>query len=139
MNNGKLEAIKGILVGEYAGDMPEAMINAFADDLYHSLFVGQYSLDDIPAIIGEYESEANVYDVAFNYLFGQLIDLLDNNEATAKRLYDNFMYEFESLDVLAKLVNENAEYLTAEQLARAKEKAFGLYDSITLECYGITE
>lgn len=135
--NYKLEAIKGILVGEYAGDMTEDTINAFADDLYNSLFVEQYSLDDVAAIVGEYESEADVYDVDFNYLFGCLIDLLDNNEATAKRLYDNFMYEFESLEVLAKLVNENSEYLTAEQIASVKEKAFGLYDSITLEFYGI--
>ena len=138
MNNGKLEAIKVILIDEYAGDMSEATINAFADDIYHSLFVGQCSLDDIPAIVGEYESEANVNDVDFNFLFGRLIELLDNGKATAERLYNNFMNEFESLDAVVKLINENGMYLTAEQLARVKEKAFGLYDSVMLECYGIT-
>ncbi len=68
-----------------------------------------------------------------------MIELLDNNAVTAKRLYDSFMYELDEFETFLKLVNENAEFLSAYELAKAKEKAFGLFDRKLLECFGITK
>ncbi len=61
------------------------------------------------------------------------------SETTAKRLYKSFMHEFDLLDTFLKLVNLNAEYLSAEELAQAKEKAFWLFDRQMLEDCGIEE
>ena len=139
MNNGKLEKIREILKEEYEGKMSDSAIDAFAKSLYHSLFVGQYDLEDIPAIIIGYESEENVEDGDWCYIFGQLIELLDDGETTAKRLYRSFMYEFDLLDTFLKLYNDNAEYISAEELSTAKEKALSMFDKQILGAYGITE
>ena len=135
----KLKKIKEILKEEYKDKMSDAAIDAFAKELYYSLFIGQYDLDDIPAIIFGHESEEDIEGGDWCYLFGQLIDLLDDSETTAKRLYKSFMHEFDLLDTFLKLVNLNAEYLSAEELAQAKEKAFWLFDRQMLEDCGIEE
>ena len=49
------------------------------------------------------------------------------------------MHEFDLLDTFLKLVNLNAEYLSVEELAQAKGKAFGLFDRQMLEDCGIEE
>lgn len=139
MGTEKLQRIREILKEEYKGKMSNAAIDSFAKELHHSLFIGQYDLDDIPAIIFGHESEEDIEGGDWCYLFGQLIDLLDDNETTAKRLYRSFMHEFDLLDTFLKLVNYNAEYLSAEELANAKEKAFGLFDRQILEGCGIEE
>ena len=139
MNHEKLEKIKEILKEEYQDKMSEAAINAFDKSLHHSLFVWQYDLEDITAIIFEYEAEEEVESGDWCYLFGQLIDLLDDNETTAKRLYKSFMYEYDLLDTFLKLVYYNAEYLSEEELADVKEKAFQIFDRQILECCGIEE
>lgn len=138
-NKEKIEAIKKVLKNKYKGKMPEQTVNEFANDLYESVFVEQHDFDDIPAIVCGYESEANIEDSEWYNIFGSMIDLLDNNEETAKRLYKSFMYDFDSLDTFIKLINENAEYLSKEQLSEVKEKAIGLFDKNLLEWYGITE
>lgn len=135
----KIKEIKEILISQYEGKISEQALNGFANDLYESVFVEQYDLDDIPAIVVEYEAEANIEDSEWYYIFGCMINLLDNNEVTAKRLYNSFMYDFDSLDTFIKLINENAEYLSKEQLSAVKEKAIGLFDKNILEWYGITE
>lgn len=139
MSTDKLNKIKEILKGVYKDKMSDVTIDSFAKALHYSLFVGQYDLDDIPATIFEYESEEGIEGEDWCYLFGQLIDLLDDNEITAKRLYKSFMHEFDLLDTFLKLVNLNAEYLSAEELAQAKEKAFWLFDRQMLEDCGIEE
>lgn len=135
----KIEAIKKVLKVQYEGRMSEQTLNEFANNLYESVFVEQYDFDDIPAIVIEYETDAGIEDSEWYYIFSNIIDLLDNNEETAKRLYNNFMNEFECLDTFVKLVNENAEYLGKEQLLKVKEKGFDLFDKETLELLGITE
>lgn len=140
MNNDKLDKIKEILKEEYEGKMSEATIDAFAKALHHSLFVGEYELEDIPATIFEYESEEGIEEGGdWCYIFGQLIDLLEDNETTAKRLYRSFMHEFDLLDTFLKLINYNAEYLSKEEVTKAKEKAFGTFDRQILEGCGIDE
>lgn len=135
----KIKEINEILISLYECKMSEQTLNEFSNDLYESVFVGQYDFDDIPAIVFEYETNANIEDSEWYYIFGSVIDLLDNNEVTAKRLYNSFMNEFECLDTFVKLVNENAEYLSKEQLLKVKGKGFELFDKETLELYGITE
>ena len=139
MSTDKLNKIKEILKGVYKDKMSDVTIDSFAKALHYSLFVGQYDLDDIPATIFEYESEEGIEGEDWCYLFGQLIDLLDDNEITAKRLYKSFMHEFDLLDTFLKLVNLNAEYLSAEELAKTKKKAFWLFDRQMLEDCGIEE
>ena len=139
MSTDKLNKIKEILKGVYKDKMSDVTIDSFAKALHYSLFVGQDDLDDIPATIFEYESEEGIEGEDWCYLFGQLIDLLDDNEITAKRLYKSFMHEFDLLDTFLKLVNLNAEYLSVEELAQAKGKAFGLFDRQMLEDCGIEE
>lgn len=135
----KLEQIVQILKGVYKDKMSNETLNSFAEDLYDSLFVCEYDLDDITAIIFEYESEMGLEFSEFYYVFCELIDLLENNETNARRLYDSFMNDFDCLGTFVKLYNENAEYISAEELAKAKKKAFGFFDRLTLELYGITE
>lgn len=138
-NSDKLEQIRDILKDEYTDKMSDDTVAAFAEELYDSMFVEQYDLDDIFAIVGQYEDEAELEDSELLTVFGRLIDLLDNCETTAKRLYKSFMYDADILDTFVKLINENEEYIGAEKLAKAKEKAFGVFDRQLLEMYGITE
>lgn len=139
MDNTKLKEIKRILENEYGDQMSDALTNDFANTLYDSLFIGQYDLDDITAIIIDYETQANIEDSKWDYVFISIIDLLDNNETTAKRLYKSFMYDLDILDVLWKLVNENAEFLSAEELANVKKRAIGVFDEQILKALDIIE
>lgn len=135
----KFESIIKILKEVYGGKMPDGMLEEFADDLYDSLFVGQYDLYDIFAITDEYQSGAGIEQREDLYIFNCMLDLLDNGVATAQRLYNSFMYECDNLDTFLKLYDENAGYISAEKLAEAKEKALTIFDKETLEMYGITE
>lgn len=135
----KLGEIKEILADKYKDKMSNEILYPFAEDLYESLFVCEYSLDDILAIIFEYESEMDLEFSEVSYVFGKLIDLLKTNEVNARRLYESFMRDFDCLDTFVKLYNEYAEYLSEEELFKAKEKAFGTFDKFTLELYGIKE
>lgn len=139
MDNTKLKEIKRILENEYGDQMSDALTNDFANTLYDSLFIGQYDLDDITAIIRDYETQADIEDSKWDYVFISMIDLLDNNETTAKRLYKSFMYDLDMLDVLWKLVNENAEFLSAEELANVKKRAIGVFDEQILKALDIIE
>ena len=140
MNDEKLQAIIEILKDEYKDKMSDKAISGLADELYYSLFVGEYDLDDIPSIIFSTEADENIEEGGdWCYVFGQLIDLLENNEKTEKRLYKSFMFDFDLLDTCLKLAIENAEFLSADELAKAKQKAFGLFDREILEIYGIEE
>ena len=123
----------------YGDAMPEEMLGDFARELYDSLFVGRYELFDIFAIIDTYQREAGIEQGEDYYVFTDMIDLLDNCETTAQRLYDSFMHEADFLDTFLKLYNENAEYISAEKLAEAKKKALTVFDKETLEMYDITE
>ena len=136
-NKEKIKEIKEILNSLYKGKMSEQTINEFANDLYESVFIEQYDFDDIPAIVFEYETNAGIEKSEWNNIFSSVIDLLDNNEITAKRLYNNFMNEFECLEAFVKLVNENSEYLSKEQLSEVKEKGFELFDKELLRSYGL--
>ena len=139
MNSNKIEAIKEILKSEYGDKISDVTLNSYARALYYSLFVGQYDLSDITAIIFEFESEENLEEGDWCGMFGELIRLLDDNEVTANRLYNSFMHDFDLLDTVVKLLTRNAQFLSEEQIKKAKEKAFGVFDAVTLECYGITE
>ena len=132
----KLDKIKEILKDEYEGKMSEATIDAFAKDIHFSLLEKQYELEDIPAIIMEYEAEEDV-EGDWIYIFCQLIELLDNGPTTARRLYKSFMHEFDIIDTCAKLINENSQYLTCEELEEVKKKAFFTFTREALEGYGI--
>ena len=135
----KSEEIKEIITDIYKDKMSDEILYPFAEDLYESLFVCEYSLDDILAIIFEYESEMNLEFSEVSYVFGKLIDLLENNEINARRLYESFMNDFDCLDTFVKLYKEYVVYLSEEELSKAKEKAFGTFDKFTLELYGIKE
>ena len=135
----KLEEIKKILKGEYGDRLTETELNTLAGELYHSLFVGKYELEDLVATIVGFESEADTDDIDWVYLFNSLVDLLDDNENTAERLYISFMHEFDLLDTFLKLYEFNAEYISAEKLAEAKEKALHTFSKDVLAAYGITE
>ena len=132
----KLDKIKEILKDEYEGKMSEATIDAFAKDLHYSLLEKQYDLEDIPAIITEYETDEDI-EGDWIYIFCQLIDLLDNGPTTARRLYKSFMHEFDILETCAKLINENSRYLSEEELEVVKAKAFFTFTREALEGYGI--
>lgn len=138
-NNEKLNEIKEIIKAEYKDKLSDGEIDSFAGELYYSLFVGEYELSDMMAVIYEYESADNPDYGEVDYIFSCMIDLLDSSKKTAQRLYDSFMYEMDYLDTFLKLINENEEFLSAEQIAKAKEKAFSLFDREILELYGITE
>lgn len=135
----KLEKIKEILNEEYGDAMSYEMLKDFANDMYDSLFVGEYDLSDIFALANDYESNANIEDGKAFDIFTDLLDLLDNGVKTAQRLYESFMHEADLLETFLKLYNENAEYISEEKLAEAKKKAFEVFDRQMLESLGITE
>lgn len=137
--NGKLKEIKEILKSEYKDKMTDAEINTFARELNYSVFVAQYDLEDIAAVVSEHEEKAGIEDSKWCYIFGSVIDLLEDGEKTARRLYKSFMYEFDLWDTFLKLYNYNAEYLNAEELAEVKEKATGLFDKQLLKMYDIID
>lgn len=137
--NIKFEQITQILKDVYEDKLSDDTLYPFAEDLYESIFVCEYDLDDILSIVFEYESEMELDFSEVYYVFCELIDLLENNEANARRLYQSFMYEFDCLHTFVKLYNEYSKYLSKKELAKAKEKAFGTFDRITLELSGITE
>ncbi len=139
MNNEKLNRIINILKENYEGEMSDAHINAYANELNYSLFTGCGGLDDISCIIFENEEEAGIKTGKWDYVFHDMVDLLEDGEVTAKRLYNCFMYDLDSLNVFIKLIILNSEYLTEEEIKSAKEKAFGVFDNETLKMYGITE
>lgn len=139
MNNEKLKEIKEIIKDIYEGEMSASAINAFAQALHNSLFIEQYDLEDISAIVCEYEADAGIENTEWFYVFSRMIDLLEDNAVTAKRLYNSFMYECDLLDTFLKLYNDNAEYLSAEELSNVKEKALRIFDHQILEEYGIEE
>lgn len=138
MNN-YIEKIKEILNYEYEDKMSDEMINAFAEELNESVFVEQYDLENIFLIVDQFEEEANIEKSRSSYVFTDVIDLLESGEKTAQRLYESFMYSMDILKTFLKLIKENEEYISAEKIAQAKEKAFGLFDKQLLEWYGITE
>lgn len=137
--NGKLKEIKEILKSEYKDKMTDTEINTFARELNYSVFVEQYDLEDIAAVVSEHEEKAGIEDSRWCCIFGSVIDLLEDGETTARRLYKSFMYEFDLWDTFLKLYNYNAEYLSAEELAEVKEKALGLFDKQLLKTYDITD
>ncbi len=136
--NTKLEKIKEILKDTYKDKMSVGTIDACAKEIYEILFLTENSLNEIALAVIGYETDEGIEDAQWDYVFCSVIELLDNNAVTAKRLYNSFMYELDEFDTFLKLVNENAEYLCADELAKAKEKAFGLFDRQLLECFGIT-
>lgn len=138
MNN-YIEKIKEILKYKYEGRMSDEMINAFAEELNESVFVEQYNLEDIFLIVFQFEEEANIEESRSFDVFTDVIDMLESGEKTAQRLYESFMYGMDILKTFLKLIKENEEYISAEKIAQAKEKAFGLFDKQLLEWYGITE
>ena len=137
MKNEKLEAIKEILVDAYDGKMADSDVNVFAKQLHYSLFVGKHDLGDIISTVFENESEAGIEDSEWHYVFCQTIDLLDNCEETAQRLYDCFMNEWDILEIFLKLYFENDEYISEEQMSEAQEKALSLFGKDTLRSVGV--
>lgn len=133
----KMEQILSTLHGEYAGKMSEKTIKRFAGDLYESLFVDNYYLADIFAIVEEYENMANIKDSQALYIFICMIDLLDNNEVNAKRLYNSFMHEIQLWDTFVKLIEDNAEYLSGEELEEVKNEGMRIFDKQLLKDIGL--
>ena len=134
----KLEKIKDLLSSEYDGDILGKDIDAFAKDLYLSVFECEYDLSDIIPIINEYEEEAEIENTRWYYVFCGIIDMLDNGEKTAERLYDCFMHSLDILELFVKLYFENDDYISEEKLGKAKEKALGTFDKQILKALGIT-
>ncbi|MDE6442774.1 MAG: hypothetical protein K2L12_08505 [Clostridia bacterium] len=135
----KYKQIEQVLKDVYEDKISDDTFNPFAEDLYDSVFLCEYDLEDIFAIVFTYEAEIELEFSEVYYVFCQLIDLLEINEINARRLYKSFMDEFDCLETFVKLYNECSEYLSKIELAKAKEKAFGTFDRLTLELYGITE
>ncbi len=131
--NEKLNEIKEILKDSYEGKMPDYLLEACANDLYDCLFVSGYPLEEIYCILTQYEMDAEIESCDEIYLFSQLIDLLEASHTTARRLYNSFMYEMDVLDTFLKLVNDNSQYITKQQLFNAKKKAFETFDKQLLE------
>lgn len=138
-NKEKFNKIVAMLKDEYDGKMSEKDINAYASDLCLSVFDCEFGLDDIIPIIDEYETEANIVGTRWYYVFCGIIDLLENGEKTAERLYNSFMFDMDILDTFLKLYFENDKYISAEKLEKAKEKALEVFDDEVLKFYNITE
>ena len=139
MMSEKLEKIKEILHSWYQDKMPEKLLNECAAELYESVFIDEYDLDDIPSIVVSYEERADIEEDEWLWVFIDIVHLLDRGESTARRLYKSFMYDLDVIDTFVLLVIENEEYLSQEELAAAKEKAFQTFDRELLESYGIEE
>ena len=139
MNKEKLDAIKGILHSEYGNKLSDEDINGFADDLYYSLFEWGYGLDEIIPTIYSYEEKAETEYSSWYYIFGCMIDLMDNGKETAERIYNCFMFSWDILELFLKLYLENDEYISEAKLKKAKKKALHIFDKEILKLYGITE
>ena len=139
MSKEKLESIRELLSLEYQCEMTEREINGFASDLYSSVFGCEFDLADIVPIINGYEERAKIENTRWYYVFCGIIDLLDNGERTAERLYESFMHSMELLHTFVKLYFENDRYISREKLEKAKQKALSIFDKEVLKVYNITE
>ena len=138
-NDKKLGEIKELLKDEYEGLMTEKQIDEFASELYTSVFVFKFSLDEIFSLIDRYEDRANIESTKSYYVFCGTVDLLENGEETAQRLYDCFMYSWDILNLFLKLYLENEEYISEEKMEMAKKKALKTFDREILAICGITQ
>ena len=139
MTKSKLTQIKEILLDFYGDRMNTSQLESFAEALYESVFVDENDLDDIAAIVNEYEADAEISSTEFYYVFVEIVELMEDCASTAKRLYKSFMYDFDSFETFLKLVTYNEEYISAEELHKAKQKALRTFDKELLALYDIEE
>ena len=137
--NEKLDKIKDLLSTEYDGDMSGREINAFAADLYLSVFECEFELAEIISIVNKYEADANIENTRWYYVFCGIVELLDSGNETAERLYNCFMGSWDILELFLKLYLENGEYISDEKLNNAKKKALRTFEKEILKHYGVME
>ena len=134
---------KGQLVGfeierVYGNLDGEALFNHFVSRLYYDLFNPNGELLNLLYSIYRSVEIFELEDGWEEYLFDNLIYLLDKDEITAKRLYNCFT-EYNSLKVFVRIMQSYAEYLSDDELAEVKKIGFETFDSEILASYGITE
>ena len=122
-------SIKNLLIEVYGDTLSSCDAELYAAELYTDIFVEACSLDSVYAFAYRLEAELLGEDVPSMgwYLFTGIVELLENGEKTAKRLYDCFL-GFHDFSVLKKLLDENAEWLTSEEIDKVKQLAKGVFD-----------
>ena len=123
----KIKKIREILAAEYFYKIPVYFQAKLADELYVSMFEEKNELEDLLAIIFEYEQRVGMEDSQWDAVFPSLLDLLECDRQSAVRLYNNFMECLELFDTFMKLVNEFDAYLTKEELDAVIERGCDLY------------
>ena len=137
MMENRINLLENTLASLYGSALSKEQIRSYAKALYESAFDNVNELDDIIAVITEYESD---YDIAgknsqFYYVFHDVINMLEDGAEVANRLYNCFMYRYEDFSLFTKLMH-NAEWLTKEQYNEAMSRAQKIFDTELLEISG---
>ncbi len=133
-----LEEIKSLIIENY-GDVSKSILTSFSNDIYREIFEKKSDFDDLFSIIYSYENElAKEQEEEENesfswYVFAGVLDLVEDGEETAKRLYSSFM-KFNDISLLSKLLNQNAEWLTESQIEEVKKTAKCFDEEILKSC-----
>ena len=140
MDKNKLKEIELILLGVY-GEYITAKEAHNAAPLFYSSIFSDGSLEDIISSAYEFEADSGIGSDNSQvwYFFDSAVEILEDGEQTAHRLYDCFMHCYDDLTVFLKLIISNSDWLTKDEISAAKEKAFSLFDEKILESSGVSE
>lgn len=127
-NSEKRKEISEILAETYGTALTPARLTSLTDEIYNYAFTEGYDLADIIMTLNMAETE----DERAMQVFHAVVDRMDDNALTAKKLYDCLLENFVDLDVLCKLLNKNAAWLSPEQKTKIKEAA-ECFDTETLQ------
>lgn len=121
----KMQKIRDLLFELYSDSLPKERLVALADDIYDSAYVPEYGIADIFPIL--YEEDVDNEECGENFrirkIFHAVVDDMEDNALTARKLYDCLTNNLVDFDLLCKLLNRNREWLTAEQIKKVKEPA----------------
>lgn len=127
-----LSFVYGMLKDEYSDcDISDEDIRWFADELNDYVFVENCDLNDILAIVYNFEEamrgKGAVIEVGRQCcIYEQIINNLELNEENAQRLYESFLF-YRDCQAFSYLMNEYEEWITPEQRAEIL--------SIARECF----
>lgn len=126
--------LKNFLAEVYS-DVPESDRDALAKRLL-SCVNSDCGLGEIISAVLEWECEENVADTQAYYVYSEALSYLPQSAAAARRLYEFFMHEYDDFDTFLKLYTENGQYLTGDELAAVRKKAWRLFDKELMRSFG---
>ncbi len=134
----KIQQIKSMLIDVYDGRLSDSELNEYSAGIYRTFFEECAELEYIMSTVFEYEYDYEISDddSQVSYVYDGIVNLLENNQNTARRLYNEFMFRYHNLDVVFKILNENSEWLSDEEIKAVKRNAWSIFDKDMLKSIG---